>query len=120
MPVAEVPPGIRLLLSLSLAGGGLLIIAISLPLVRGKIPPNMLYGVRIPKSFASEANWYELNRYGGRLLIRTGVVVVIAGLLAFVLPLQPSHRSFWLLVFAPIVLLVPVLIFIVRHGNKLP
>ncbi len=80
----------------------------------------MLYGVRIPESFTTEANWCELNRYGGWLLIRAGLLVVVAGLLAFVLPLQPSHWSFWLLVLAPVLVMVPVLIFIFRHGNKLP
>ena len=49
--------------------GGLLL-ALSIPLIKGKVKMNYLYGVRFKKSFESEENWYALNRYGGRLPAR--------------------------------------------------
>ncbi len=50
-------------------GTAALMVALSIPLVFRKIPMNRFYGVRIPKSFSSESNWYEINAYGGRQLI---------------------------------------------------
>ncbi|GMV98968.1 MAG: hypothetical protein AMXMBFR84_01080 [Candidatus Hydrogenedentota bacterium] len=57
---------------------GLVIIAVSLPLILNKIPPNHFYGVRIPKAFESERNWYDINAYGGRALCSWGAVILLA------------------------------------------
>jgi uncharacterized membrane protein len=62
------------------AGGGIFLILISLPLLAGKIPPNLLYGFRVPKTLNNPQIWYEINRYAARWLILTGVVTSIAAL----------------------------------------
>jgi uncharacterized membrane protein len=36
---------------------------------------NHWYGVRIPASFASEEAWFEINYYGGRLLLVWGLTI---------------------------------------------
>lgn len=50
-------------------------IALSVPLIGRKVPMNRWYGVRIPAAFTSEAAWYNLNRYGGRLLLVWGLAI---------------------------------------------
>jgi len=47
---------------------GIVLGAVSLPLVASRIPRNGLYGFRTPKTLASDAVWYEANRYAGRAL----------------------------------------------------
>ena len=71
---------------------GLLVIGLAVPLVRRKIRMNRWYGVRIPESYKSEKRWFEINEYGGRLLLWWGVgVAVMAGL---GLPLE---KKYWVL-----------------------
>ena len=53
---------------------GLLLIAISIPLVRGSIKMNPLYGKKKKKAFESEEKWYIINKYGGRRLIFWSIV----------------------------------------------
>ncbi len=84
-----------------LAGSGLLFLLLALPLVAGRIPMNRFYGVRFREAFASETDWYIINRYGAWQLISWSVVLLVAGMGAYFLPLGPD----WLV---PL-LLVPAL-----------
>jgi uncharacterized membrane protein len=55
-----------------------------LPLIAGRVKMNHWYGVRIPEAFVSDKRWFEINRYGGRLLLLWGAVfeaTAIAGVL---------------------------------------
>lgn len=65
---------------------GILIIAISVPLVRKKVSMNRFYGFRIDEAFESEKKWYDINAYGGSLSLRWGFLFVIAGLIGIALP----------------------------------
>lgn len=51
----------------------------SLPLIFRMVKMNGVYGIRIPESFRSEARWYEINRFGGILILLWGVIMGIAG-----------------------------------------
>lgn len=64
---------------------GLMTIAVSLPLIKRKIKMNRWYGIRIPAAFASEQRWFEINEYGGRLLLRCGFLIVAAAVPEFFL-----------------------------------
>jgi uncharacterized membrane protein len=55
----------------------LVIIGFSLPLMKRKIKMNPWYGIRIAESFKSEERWFEINQYGGRLMLWWGVVIGI-------------------------------------------
>ena len=74
-------------------GIGLTSILLAIPLIRRKVPMNRLYGVRVPKAFASERNWYEINAYGGRLLLVFGLFVLGFGVLT--LGSAPAPTSPW-------------------------
>jgi uncharacterized membrane protein len=52
-------------------------IAVSLPLIQRKVKMNPWYGIRIPAAFESEQRWLEINEYGGRLLLRCGILIAI-------------------------------------------
>ncbi len=88
---------------------GLLSVVLAIPLARGKVRRNALYGVRFPESFQSDEAWFAINRFGGRRLIVWSIPIVLIGIVSFFLPLQ-SHT--WLTVvlgFAPLIfLLLPV------------
>jgi len=67
---------------------GALIIAISIPLVRGSISMNDWYGVRFKKSFSSDENWYKINKYGRKQLIFWSSFLILFGALTLFMPLQ--------------------------------
>jgi hypothetical protein len=66
---------------------GILFIVISLPLLRGSIPMNRFYGFRISKAFASDTNWYAINKYGAKVLILWSIVMIVSGVLFLLLGL---------------------------------
>lgn len=88
---------------------GMVIIAASIPLTRGWVPRNSLYGVRLPSSLESDEAWFTINRFGGKRLAQWAVVLVLIGLCCFFLPLQ-KHPTIAIIVgFAPIaVLAIPI------------
>jgi hypothetical protein len=55
---------------------GLVLIAVSIPLLLGKIKMNSVYGFRIRKALESEENWYEINYYGAKALIRWSGIII--------------------------------------------
>lgn len=103
-----------------LCGIGLVTTVLSIPLVLRKVPRNGVYGVRIPKAFESDGNWYEINAYGGRLLLGYGLFLVAFGLLGR--PYAPSPRSIWTVPFivGSLLLLIPILARIVSYARRLP
>jgi uncharacterized membrane protein len=77
------------------AGVGLLFVAISIPLIRRRIPPNGLYGLRVPATFADEWVWYEANARSGRDFLWLGLLLTA---LAIGLPgfgLGPTTYVVW-------------------------
>jgi uncharacterized membrane protein len=63
---------------------GVVMIAVSVPLIRRRVKPNPWYGVRVKATFADEWVWYEANAASGRDVAAVGVLVVV---LALALPL---------------------------------
>src|SRR5258708_2228688 len=88
---------------------GLLCIGLAIPLVRGQVGRNGLYGIRFPQSFQSDDAWFAINRFGGKRLIVWSIPLIVIGIVLLFLPLQ-SHTALTLtLGFAPLVfILIPV------------
>ena len=64
---------------------GLLYIGLALPLMRRRVKPNRLYGLRVPATFADEWVWYEANAQTGRDLLYAGIAqIVVATLFALI------------------------------------
>jgi uncharacterized membrane protein len=73
-----------MLLTLFLTSG-LLLSALAVPMIGGRVPRNGVYGFRAPKTLASDAVWYPANRYMGRCLLISGAILMLG-----VLALWPS------------------------------
>lgn len=99
--------------------GGLLAV-FSLPLVLRIVPMNRFYGIRIPKALVSDSNWYDINAYGGRILMAYGVALVAFGFLAR--DSAPPPTSIWTAVFivGPMILVFPLLGLISAYARRLP
>jgi hypothetical protein len=65
---------------------GLLMMAMSLPLIRRKVPPNSSYGLRVRKTLDDPSIWYEANEYAGRCLFGLGVWVALGSLALSLVP----------------------------------
>ena len=89
-------------------GFGLLLTAFSVPLVLRRVPMNRAYGIRIPEAFSSDARWYDINAYGGRLFLGYGLLLALFGLLAR--HSEPPRASLWSPVFFVGPLLVALLL----------
>lgn len=101
-------------------GVGLLTAALAIPLIARQVPMNRFYGVRIPKAFESSRNWYEINAFGGKLLLAYGLFLIAFGLLAG--PYAPARESVWTAPFiiGPLLLVFPLLALIVSYARRLP
>jgi uncharacterized membrane protein len=66
--------------------GGVLLIALSVPLLYNKIPPNSIYGFRLPQTIQDPHVWYAANRYSARWLFIAGVCIVVAAVLLYLVP----------------------------------
>ena len=102
------------MLGLTVIGSGCACIALRLPLMNRKVKMNRWYGVRIPKSFQSEENWFKINEYGGRQLVIWSVPLIAWGLLCFVIPAKDVNRGFEAFTFVAFPIFVFVAIVAVR------
>jgi uncharacterized membrane protein len=73
------------LISFVFAGG--VMAAMGVPMMRRRVPPNGLYGLRVPATMADERVWYEANARSGRDFVVLGIAT--AGL-AILLPFVPG------------------------------
>jgi uncharacterized membrane protein len=101
-------------------GIGLLASIFSIPLILSKIPMNRVYGIRVRKAFVSQRNWYEINAYGGKLLLAFGLFLLVFSW--FSLSFAPPPTSIWAPVFLiiPLLVLVPVLALFNAFARRLP
>ncbi len=65
---------------------GLLSVVVSLPLIRGMVKPNWLYGFRVPQTLNDPAVWYAVNAHFGRRLLLTGLATALAAALLYYVP----------------------------------
>jgi hypothetical protein len=87
---------------------GLLCIALGIPLARGHVGRNALYGVRLPQSLQSDEAWFAINRFGGKRLIVWSLPLIVVGVVSFFLPLRGRTGLTLTLGFAPLLfILIP-------------
>ena len=67
-------------------GGGLLLTALSVPLIQRRIPPNGLYGFRVRKTMEDPVIWYDVNEYAGKRLLATGLGTVLGAIALSLVP----------------------------------
>lgn len=59
-------------------GSNLLLIGLAIPLILRRIPRNLLYGFRTPRTLSSDRVWYPANAYAGRRMAEVGCAGALA------------------------------------------
>ena len=62
---------------------GLLLAGLSIPLILHKIPPNGLYGFRVPSTLENPELWYKVNAYAGRRLLVVGLGTAVGSIILY-------------------------------------
>ena len=65
------------------AFSGLLLAGLSIPMILKKIPPNGLYGFRVPATMNNPALWYDVNTYSGWRLLVVGLGTAVGSIILF-------------------------------------
>jgi len=90
----------------------LLFIALAVPLILQKVPPNCVYGFRTRKTMSNPAVWYKANRFMGYGLVVSALVsllVLYAGALyPQVVPPPLVHEHSMFTVVLPVGILLVV------------
>ena len=101
-------------------GIAVLVIGFSIPLLLGRVRMNRWYGVRLPKSFKSESNWYALNRYGAVQMLWYSGALISVGVTVLCAPPQVGSVWFFGALAAPALLMIPMLVMLLRYAKRLP
>ena len=99
---------------------GLLLIALAIPMLRGKVPPNPWYGFRVPGTLSDPTRWYKANRYAARWLLLTGVITVVAAIALYFVPGLSVDTYAWLVLAVFGVPFVLMIISSFRYLRRLP
>lgn len=100
------------------AGSALLIAGLAIPLIRRRVPPNDIYGLRVPATMADEWVWYEANaRSGWDLLILGSLLLAVT----FALPLARLSENTYALVWCAVAVVGALVMAAVgwRRANRL-
>lgn len=81
------PDNGMVLLLILFVSSGVLLTALSVPLIFRKIPPNSWSGFRVRATLENEEVWYPANEYAGKRLFWVGYVTVVAAVALFLLPI---------------------------------
>jgi uncharacterized membrane protein len=65
---------------------GVILVALSIPMILGKVAPNAIYGFRIPDTMNNPRIWYAVNAYSGKWLLITGLISIATCILANFIP----------------------------------
>jgi SdpI/YfhL protein family len=63
--------------------GGLVLAGLSIPLILHRIPPNGLYGFRLPVTMSNPDLWYKVNEYSGWRFLVAGLGTVIGAVILY-------------------------------------
>ena len=67
-------------------GIGALMIAVSIPLILGRVPPNRWYGFRVRRTLEDEHVWYAANCFTAWRMARLGGIAMAAAVVCYLLP----------------------------------
>lgn len=75
---------------------GLLMVGLSIPLLKDKVPPNPWYGFRVPSTLSDPVIWYKANRYLARWLLLTGIITTVGSIALYFVPGLSVDAYAWL------------------------
>lgn len=94
------------------AGFSVLLIILSIPMILGKIRPNVWYGFRTRKTLSDERIWYAANQYAGKTLLFAGIVMIVGSMILYwiasSLEYEPITGDDLLLVLGLMMLCIPI------------
>ena len=93
---------------------GVLFIGLGVPLFRGSIGVNGLYGFRTPKTMSDETVWYEANKILGRDLIIAGTLELLG---AVIIALSLKSADLFRFAMTNVVVLVLLVLVAVVHSS---
>lgn len=97
-------------------------IFLCIALIRDEIPMNKGFGIRTPAAFKSEENWSRMNRFGGKLFLIYGVVLLLVGAIdLYLVKTSTAELSFWIWqnTMSANLILVPICIAILVYDKRL-
>ena len=101
-------------------GSGVVLSLIATPLYLQKVPPNGLYGFRLPKTMHNPELWYPVNRYSAGWLMLCGLLTSIGAVVLFFSP-GLSLDTYALSCLGVFVVTIGAgIVFTVRYMNSLP
>jgi len=74
------------------AFGGLLLAGLAVPLILYKIPPNGIYGFRLPSTINEPKLWYQVNAYAGRRFLVVGLGTSAGAIILYYITLPDVER----------------------------
>ena len=78
---------LRIVLFVVMAGSGLLLVWMARATASGRLGRNMIAGIRIPSTMASDEAWLAAHRRAERPMVLAGVAGTVGGPVAALLPL---------------------------------
>lgn len=97
---------------------GLLMVALAVPLLMGKVPPNPWYGFHVPSTLSDERLWYKVNRYTARWLLASGVITALGAVAFYFVPGLTVDRYAWLCLAAFLASFIPLIVFSWRYLQR--
>ncbi|HEX8877131.1 MAG TPA: SdpI family protein [Phycisphaerales bacterium] len=82
-----------LLIWIVFAASALFLALLGVPLARGRVAPNGLYGFRVQATLDDPAIWYPVNRLSGLWLLATGGVVIVSTTTLYGLGIGPGTAA---------------------------
>lgn len=68
---------------------------LAIPLIQRRVKMNHWYGFRMPPAFESEAAWFDINHYGGRLLLAWAAIIAVTATVGLTLEKQHLLAYCW-------------------------
>jgi len=96
---------------------GVIFTILGVPLYLEKIKPNKLYGFRLEKTLSNKKIWYKANKFVGKDLINSGILIVIISLL--ILTVNQKIPFIYIALIELLIVIIPVIIIITRGMNYL-
>ena len=84
---------------------GPVLVLVSIPLMLRWVPPNRVYGFRIPATLRNKSVWYDANALGGRHFFLLGLLLVG---LEFAVPASIRTQTLRLTAIAGLALIIVV------------
>ncbi|MBK8945753.1 MAG: SdpI family protein [Ignavibacteriae bacterium] len=93
---------------------GIIMIALSIPLILQKVKINHWYGIRLPETMKDEKIWFETNKFGGKYLFNIGASIVVISIVLYFQKIIPDIYAF---IFITIFIYVSVIGFAIKSSK---